>query len=524
MVNNPTGKGGFRDHPEFINKNGAPKRGQTWQETIKRITDMTREEAIEYVGPNTKVGRHLKELSPKMPIKEALIFATIIAYGRDPNARMLQALTDREEGKPKEPANGNAAAVQPLSIPAELIAPDFLSAYRDIKNKLHTEYLFYGGRGSTKSSFVSLAIVYLLVNNPDFHALITRQVKDTLRGSVYSQMTWAIDQLGLTDSFKCTTSPLEIRYIPTGQTIFFHGGDEPGKLKSIKPPFGAIAILWLEELDQFKGAEAVRKIEQSAIRGTDDAYIFKSFNPPRTQNSWVNKYVKIPKASQYQHFSNYLTVPREWLGQAFIDEAEHLKAVAPDTYDHEYMGVANSAGGMIFENVTVRKITAEEIAEFDRIHNGVDWGYYPDPWQWNKMHYDAARRILYIFDELRLYKRGNQETYNELVKEKGVTPEDSIIADSAEPKSVADYRAYGLSCRGAEKGPDSVNYSIKWLQGLTEIVIDNERCPYTAEEFLSYEYERDKNDEIISGYPDRNDHAIAATRYGMNLEWRRRGQ
>lgn len=100
---NPTGKGGFQDHPELINKEGAPKRGQNWQDTIKRITDMTREEAIAYVGANTKIGKALKELSPKMPIKDALVFASIIAYGREPNARLLGVLMDREEGKPNQP-------------------------------------------------------------------------------------------------------------------------------------------------------------------------------------------------------------------------------------------------------------------------------------------------------------------------------------------------------------------------------------------------------------------------------------
>ena len=47
-----------------------------------------------------------------------------------------------------------------------------------------------------------------------------------------------------------------------------------------------------------------------------------------------------------------------------------------------------------------------------------------------------------------------------------------ITADSAEPKSIGDYRAYGLMCRAAEKGPGSIDYSYKWLQSLAAIVID----------------------------------------------------
>ena len=104
---NPTGKGGFQDHPELINKEGAPKRGQSWQETVKRITDMTREEAIEYVGSRSKIAKLLRELPPSLPIKDALVFISLIQYGRDPNPRMLATLMDREEGKPNQPISGD---------------------------------------------------------------------------------------------------------------------------------------------------------------------------------------------------------------------------------------------------------------------------------------------------------------------------------------------------------------------------------------------------------------------------------
>jgi phage terminase large subunit len=82
----------------------------------------------------------------------------------------------------------------------------------------------------------------------------------------------------------------------------------------------------------------------------------------------------------------------------------------------------------------------------------------------------------------------------------------------------------GPDCRGADKKPGSVDYSMKWLQSLTAIVIDPERCPETAQEFLEYELNQDKNGDYISDYPEVNDDAIASVRYGTNLIWRRRGQ
>ena len=139
------------------------------------------------------------------------------------------------------------------------------------------------------------------------------------------------------------------------------------------------------------------------------------------------------------------------------------------------------------------------------------------------MQYAPARRTLYLFDELTRRRTGNRKTADLL---KARIPADELItADSAEEKSVSDYRAFGLRCRGAEKGPGSVKYSMKWLQSLAAIVIDPERCPDTAKEFSEYEYERDKKTgEVLPDYPDINNHHIDAVRYGLNHVWKRRGR
>ena len=426
-----------------------------------------------------------------------------------------------ELSKPKEEVTVEEV---PFTLPANVIAPPFISLNYSIDDQEYLEYVLTGGRGSTKSTFISEKIIELITKNNELHAVALRQVANTLRDSVYAQFLWSIDKLGLNDKFKCSYSPLEITYKPTGQKIFFRGADDPVKLKGIKVTKGYIGILWYEELDQFKGPEAVRTIQQSVIRGGDKAYIFKSMNPPKTKNNWANKDLEVPKANRLVIHSDYTQIPKSWLGEAFIEEAEHLKAVNPMAYEHEYLGVPNGNGGNVFDNVTIREITDNEIRTFDRIYNGADWGWFPDPWAFNRVHYDAARKILYVFDEARANKKSNQETYEILVNEKGVTADDLITCDSSEPKSVQDYRSYGLLARGAIKGPDSVNYSMKWLQSLNAIIIDNTRCPHTATEFLDYEYERDKDGEIISGYPDANNHNIDAIRYATESIWRRKGQ
>lgn len=408
-------------------------------------------------------------------------------------------------------------------MPADQIAPTFLPLVYDIKTGKHKEYVLPGGRGSTKSSFISMAVIDQLKRHPQQHAAIFRQVGNTMRDTVYNQLQWAIRTLGLEGEWKYTTNPLEITNVITGQKIFFRGADNPDKIKSLKPPFGHVGVVWFEELDQFHGEEAVRKIEQSVVRGGDDIIKFKSFNPPKSALNWANQYIQIPRADRLVVPSDYLSVPEEWLGRQFIEDAAFLKETNPTAYENEYLGQANGQGGNVFDNVEIREITDEEIKHFDNIFNGIDWGWYPDPFAFMRMHYDAGRHTLYLWHEYTCNKRSNEQTAKDL-RSQGITENDIITADSAEQKSVGDYRAYGLLCRAAEKGPHSREYSYKWLQSLRAIVIDPVRCPVATEEFLHYEYERDKDGNVISGYPDGNDHAIDAVRYAMERVWKRRGE
>lgn len=406
-----------------------------------------------------------------------------------------------------------------------LLSPAFFDVHKAIKSGEIDELVSKGGRGSAKSSAIGgIELPLMLMKHPDCHAVVMRKVGNTLRASVYAQVCWGISMLGLTAKFRCTVSPMEITYLPTGQKIMFFGMDDPGKLKSIKVPFGYIGILWFEELDQFSGPEEVRNVEQSCLRGGAFSFTFKSFNPPAMARNWANRYALEQRPGKLVHHSTYLTTPSEWLGPRFLADAERLREKSNTAYRHEYLGEVVGSGTAVFENLRLESISDEQITQFDRKLHGVDWGYYPDPWAYNAVHYDAARRTLYIFDELTAWRLGNRETVD-LILSHGVTGVEKITADSAEPKSIGDYRAYGLFCRGAEKGPGSVAYSHKWLQSLDAIIIDPERCPDTAREFGEYEYERNKRTgEILDGYPDANNHHIDAVRYATNDIWRRRGE
>ena len=431
--------------------------------------------------------------------------------------KTLKIKQEQEEKKAAEEAARNA---KPYHMDLYNIPDCFHWAIRDIRDKEHLEYVFKGGRGSTKSTTVGMTIVELMKNNHDIHAVVCRKVGNTIKDSVYNKIKWAIGKQEFTEEFDSKLSPMEITLKATGQKIYFRGADDPDKIKSINPEFGYIGILWFEELDQFAGPEEIRKIEQSAIRGGDLAWIFKSFNPPKTMNNWANKYVLEPKENRIVHSSTYLDVPKGWLGQPFIDEAEHLKEVNPNAYEHEYMGIANGNGGNVFEYLEIRDITDEEIGHMDKIFQGCDWGFFPDPYAFIRLYYNHNTEKIYLIDEIYENKWSNRKSADEILKRK--YDDYTITCDSAEPKSINDYRDFGLPARGAIKGPGSVEYSMKWLQTRT-IVIDPKRTPNAYKEFSEYEYERDKDGNVISGYPDENNHLVDACRYATESLWRRRG-
>ena len=403
---------------------------------------------------------------------------------------------------------------------SEKIGPAFYDIAHDIFRHGHTHYDFSGGRGSLKSSTVSIIVPLLLVGNPGTHALVLRKVANTIRDSVYAQYIWAIGELGMAAYWEAKVSPMELIYKPTGQKIMFRGADDPMKIKSIKVPFGYIAVTHFEEKDQFAGRAEIRTILQSTMRGGSVFWNFESYNPPISRDNWANKDSLEERADRLCHKSTYLQAPPEWLGEQFLAEAEHLKATDERAYHHEYLGIPVGTGGNVFENLELREITDEEMSHFDHIYQGVDYGWFPDPFAFIRLHYDRARETIYLMDEIYQNKLTNEASGN-IIIQRGYK-DAYITCDSAEPKSVADYRAMGLPAKAAIKGPGSVDYGMKWLQR-RKIVIDRKRTPNAYNEFVNYEYERNKDGDIISGYPDANNHLIDATRYALERISRQMG-
>lgn len=399
---------------------------------------------------------------------------------------------------------------------SNIIAPSFHTIHNAIKKELYTHFWFGGGRGSTKSSFVAIEIILGIMRDPQSNAVVLRKVKDTLKESVFEQLCWAIDVLGVEQFWQVPEAKLVLTYLPTGQQIRFRGADKPKKIKSMKFSKGYCKFLWYEEVDEFNGMEEIRMINQSLMRGGEVFTIFYSYNPPKSANNWVNTEVKLTRSDRLAHHSNYLTVPREWLGEQFIVEAEHLRDTKPTSYEHEYLGEITGTGGEVFDNVQIRPISNEEISGFENIKRGLDFGYAIDPLSYGVMHYDRKKKRLYIFDELYKVGLSNHAAYQHIKDEN--KSNDFVTADSAEPKSIHELRQYGLRIKGAKKGPDSIKYGIKFLQSLEAIIIDDMRCPNHAREFLTYELDKDANGNFKASFPDRNNHTIDDTRYALNDE------
>ena len=393
---------------------------------------------------------------------------------------------------------------------AELIAPSFDGIFFDVQEHRYTHYWLAGGRGSTKSSFASLCVPLMLLQNPRCHAVILRKVANTLRNSVYNQVEWAIDALGVSDAFAARMSPLSFECRRTGQKILFLGVDDKSKIKSLKLPFGYVGIVWMEELDQFTGMEEIRSLLQSLLRGGERYWVFYSYNPPKSRNNWVNEEALFDRDDRIVHRSTYLGVPPVWLGEQFIAEAERLREKNETLYRHEYLGEVTGTGGSVFDNVEDMELSDADIALFDRLYHGLDFGFAVDPLAFVSTHYDTKHEDLYIFDEIYEQRLSNAQAARMILSRIG---RHHMTADAAEPKSIAEMRGLGVDVYAARKGPDSVDYGIRWLQGRRRIYIDKRRAPNTYREFVGYEYERNKDGQFISAYPDKDNHAIDAVRY-----------
>lgn len=408
---------------------------------------------------------------------------------------------------------------------SEIINQNFHEFWKASKNHKYLKYVLKGGRASAKSTHIGFRIVMDIIKYP-VSALVVRKVGNTLSESVYEQIKECADILGVSQYFEFKISPLQIIYKPRGNKIVFRGADDPNKIKSLKIAKYPVAILWIEELAEFKSEDEVTTIEQSVLRAELPEGMFYSFyysyNPPKRKQSWVNKKygTQFLPDNTYVHHSTYLENPH--ISKETIEEANNLKERNEFKYRWIFLGEPIGSGVVPFSNLVFRTVPDEEYRTFDNIRQGCDWGYATDPLAFVRLHYDKTRRRIIFMDEVYGVKLFNRELAEKLKKRGYDTT--LTTADSAEPKSISEMKNdYSCNFKGAKKGPGSVEYGETWLDDLEEIVIDAKRTPNVAREFENIDYQTDKDGEPRAKLEDKDNHTIDATRYALEKDMKSSG-
>ena len=371
-----------------------------------------------------------------------------------------------------------------------------------------------GSRASKKSSTQALKAIIEIVENPTVNWLVVRKVERTLRDSCFAQLKWAIHRLQLDRYFKCSTSPLEITYVPTGQKILFRGLDDPLKVTSITVEVGSLCRLWVEEAYEITSEEAFDRLDES-IRGQlpDGMYhqVVLTFNPWSDRHWLKKRFFDEPSGNVLAMTTNYMC--NEFLSESDLILFEEMKK-NPRRYRTAGLGEWGIVEGLVFENWEEQAFDVNEVSKRPNVKSafGMDFGYVNDPSTLFCGLVDTVAREIYVFDEM--YEKGmSNEDILSKVSEMGYAKE-RIKADSAEPKSIAYLRKAGLSrIRAAKKGPDSIRAGISIIQDYKIII--HPRCVNFITEISNYTWEKDKFDNMINRPIDDFNHLMDAMRYAM---------
>ena len=371
-----------------------------------------------------------------------------------------------------------------------------------------------GSRASKKSSTQSLKVITEIIENPNINWLVVRKVERTLRDSCYAQLKWAIHRLKVDNFFKCSTSPLEITYKPTGQKILFRGLDDPLKVTSITVEVGSLCRLWIEEAYEITSEEAFDRLDES-IRGQLPKGMYHqvvlTFNPWSDRHWLKKRFFDEPSKNVLTMTTNYMC--NEFLSEADLVLFEEMKK-NPRRYRTAGLGEWGIVEGLVYENWEERVFDVHEISIRPSVRSafGMDFGYVNDPSTLFCGLVDTVAREIYVFDEM--YEKGmSNEDILSKVSEMGYSKE-RIKADSAEPKSIAYLRKAGLTrIRAAKKGPDSIRAGISIIQDYKIII--HPRCVNFITEISNYTWDKDKFDNAINKPIDDFNHLMDAMRYAM---------
>ena len=371
-----------------------------------------------------------------------------------------------------------------------------------------------GSRASKKSATMALWCIVSMIKYPDANLLVVRKTYRTLKDSCFAQLKWAMRRLGVEQWFKCTESPLEITYRPTGQKILFRGLDDPLKVTSVTVDVGALCFLWIEEAYEVMSEDDFDRLDES-IRGIlpDGLYhqVTLTLNP-WSDRHWIKKrFFDTPSSNVLAMTTNYMC--NEFLGASDLALFEEMKK-NPKRYKVAGLGEWGAVDGLVYENWKEQAFAIDDVRRLPgaKAIFGLDFGYTTDPTAFFCGIVDKNERRLYVFDEL--YERGlTNRAIADKVQRLGYAKE-TIIADCAEPKSIAELREFGLPrVRASKKGADSILNGVQRIQDY-EIIV-HPRCVNFLTEISQYQWEKDRFGKYTGKPEDDNNHLMDAMRYAF---------
>lgn len=387
------------------------------------------------------------------------------------------------------------------------ILPIYWPYVRDYTTRFN---VYYGGAGSGKSHFVAQKIILKCLQYKR-KLLVVRKVGNTLKDSVWAMFLKLLYQMPAVIR-NINKSEYTIELI-NGSIILFKGFDDPEKIKSIE----GITDIVVEEASELTEDD----FDQLNLRLRADCgmlQIHLMFNPVSKAN-WVYKRFFVdgtPEDTVIIH-TTYKDNPH--LPQEYIDSLLRLERTNPAYYKIYVLGDFATLDKLVFPVKTVRLVPEKEVKDL-LFWIGMDFGYTNDPTAITWGYCDNANRRLYITGEYN--KKGmTNDVIAATITDLGFAKE-KIVADAAEPKSIAELRRLGINrITGAVKGPDSVKNGIDRIQRY-DIIID-ERCTNTIEEFDNYTWIKDKKTgEYINQPVDTFNHHIDSIRYGTQNVMKKR--
>ena len=369
-----------------------------------------------------------------------------------------------------------------------------------------------GSRASKKSKTTALRWIYLMMKYDKSNLLVIRKTYRTLKDSCWTDLKWATRRLEVESLWSFKESPLEATYLPTGQKILFRGLDDPLKVTSITVDYGYLCWAWLEEAFEVNSEADFDTLDES-IRGELPSNLWKqwviSFNPWNERHWLKKKFFDVSNPDILAQTTNYTC--NEWLDEADKRLFENMKINNPRRYNVAGLGNWGITEGLVYDNVHIDyRFELTDMVNYKTVC-GMDFGYTNDPTAFFIGFLDEKNKALYIWDEL--YEKGltNRMIYDRLVS-MGYGKE-SIVCDSAEPKSIAELRGYGLRAKAAVKGKDSISHGIQYIQGLTIYI--HPRCVNFTTEIQNYTFDKDKFGNAINQPIDDFNHLMDAMRYAL---------